>query len=112
MRVRGVPRHWIVAARRASPPAVGRNRLGRVLAPHGVSDLFNGKRRDRTAYGLDGGAFELEGYDHGARIYLPELGRLASADAVVRRGCGGPRRTTIQTDDPLRAIPSGDRTNP
>ena len=52
-------------------------------APGGVSDLFNGKRRDRTAYGLDGGLFELEGCDYGARIYLPELARWASADAVT-----------------------------
>jgi len=52
----------------------------------GVDDLFNGKPRTRKAFGLTGlmgGDYELEGYDYGARIYLPELSRWASADSIT-----------------------------
>ena len=52
----------------------------------GVDDLFNGKPRTRKAFGLSGlmgGDYELEGYDYGARIYLPELSRWASADSIT-----------------------------
>jgi len=45
--------------------------------------LFNGKPRNRKAYGLQAAGYELEGYDYGARIYLPELSRWASADAIT-----------------------------
>lgn len=62
---------------------IGQEQNSDDYAPGGVSDLFNGKRRDRKAYGLAGTDFELEGYDYGARIYLPELARWASADAVT-----------------------------
>lgn len=46
----------------------------------------NGKPRNRKAFGLTdtmGGAYALEGYDYGARIYLPELSRWASADSIT-----------------------------
>ena len=52
----------------------------------GVDDLFNGKPRNRKAFGLTGvmgGDYALEGYDYGARIYLPELSRWASADSIT-----------------------------
>ena len=45
--------------------------------------LFNGKLRQRAAFGLAGSGFEVEGYDYGARIYLPEYGRWASADSIT-----------------------------
>ncbi len=51
--------------------------------PGAVEDLFNNKPRTRRAFGLDGLGFELEGYDYGARVYLPELSRWASADSIT-----------------------------
>ena len=51
-----------------------------------TDDLFNGKPRNRKAFGLSGvmgGDYALEGYDYGARIYLPELSRWASADSIT-----------------------------
>jgi len=51
--------------------------------PGAVEELFNGKPRSRKAFGLDGAGFELEGYDYGARVYLPELSRWASADSIT-----------------------------
>jgi RHS repeat-associated protein len=48
-----------------------------------VDRLFNGKLRQREAFGRAGGAVEIEGYDYGARIYFPELARWGSADSVT-----------------------------
>ena len=51
-----------------------------------TDELFNGKPRNRKAFGLTGvmgGDYALEGYDYGARIYLPELSRWASADSIT-----------------------------
>ncbi len=52
-------------------------------ASAGLDDLFNGKPRTRDAFGMAGTERELEGYDYGARIYLPELARFASADTIT-----------------------------
>ena len=48
-----------------------------------LDERFNGKQRDVLAYGLAGTDFELEGYDYGARIYLPGLSSWASADSIT-----------------------------
>ena len=52
-------------------------------SPGDVEELFTGKRREVGAMGLAGSPWELEAYDHGARYYLPLLGRWASADPVT-----------------------------
>ena len=48
-----------------------------------TSELYGGKERRRDTFGLAGTIHELEAYDYGARLYLPELGRWGSADSVT-----------------------------
>ena len=87
MRVRGVPRHWIVAARRASPPAVGQNRLGRVLAPHAVHLIV-----DATGLGIVGqGQWAAAKWGERGRrgwrklhLAVDETGRVLAADLTDR----------------------------
>jgi len=52
-------------------------------AESGVEELFNGKPRMRATFGLQGTELGLEGYDYGARLYLPQYGRWASADSIT-----------------------------
>ncbi len=62
--------------------AEGENDLG------SVERRFNGKQRELDAMGLAGTPYELEGYDYGARFYLPELGTWMSADSITPDNVG------------------------
>ncbi len=71
----------------------------------GVDDLFNGKPRNRKAFGLTdtmGGEYALEGYDYGARIYLPELSRWASADSITPDTVWEANAFTYVRNNPLK----------
>gem|GEM_PF-1609277 len=62
--------------------AEGENDLG------SVERRFNGKQRELDAMGLAGTPYELEGYDYGARYYLPEFGTWMSADSITPDNVG------------------------
>ena len=71
----------------------------------GTDDLFNGKPRNRKAFGLTGVAnddYALEGYDYGARIYLPELSRWASADSITPDTVWEANAFAYVTNNPLK----------
>jgi len=86
----------------------GPDQLQADFEPGAVRDLFNGKPRDRDAYGLGGTEFALEGYDYGARIYLPEIGRWASADTITPDSVWEANPFAYVRNNPLRYVdPTG-----
>ncbi len=80
-------------------------------APGAVEDLFGGKPRSRRPFGLDGVGFELEGYDYGARLYLPELSRWASADSITPEVVWEANPFAYVRNNPLKYVdPTGQMT--
>jgi|GEM_PF-3492862 len=73
-------------------------------AAAGLDDLFNGKPRTRDAFGMAGSDQQLEGYDYGARIYLPELSRFASADTITPDGVWEANAFAYVRNNPLKYV--------
>jgi len=58
------------------------------LDPGSVERRFSGKQRELDAMGLTGTPYELEGYDYGARYYLPGFAAWMTADSITPDNVG------------------------
>ena len=74
-----------------------------------TSELYGGKERRRDTFGLAGTIHELEAYDYGARLYLPELGRWGSADSVTPDLVWEANGFAFVRNNPLRYVDAGGR---